>query len=268
MYDCLGNNIQWRSSFNLPGGRTAHSRFEIPLQTNESSMTNMSKQSGAAKLIRKAKLLIWDEVPMAKRQTIETVDRSFRDIMDIDKPFAGKVMVFGGDFRQVLPVVPKSTRAETVNASLVNSYLWPLMGKIQFTRNMRARTDPTFSDFLLRVGNGEQPTIRDNLIRLPEQLTVKYGSDGNAEQSLIIKISPSLQENASAAKYVTERGILASRNEHVDKLNENLITMLPGESKTSLVLTLQMMTPTTIIKKNNINTLTPNGLPTHRCSDK
>jgi len=79
----------------LPGGRTAYSRFEIPLQTNESTMTNMSKQSGAAKLIRKAKMIIWDEAPMAKRQTIETVDRIFRDIMDIDKPFGGKVMVFG-----------------------------------------------------------------------------------------------------------------------------------------------------------------------------
>ncbi|XP_060178218.1 uncharacterized protein LOC132608158 [Lycium barbarum] len=215
----------------LPRERIAHSMFEIPLQTNESSMTNMSKQSGAAKLIRKAKLLIWDEVSMPKRQTIETVDRRFRDIMDIDKPCGGKDIVFGGDFCQVLPVVPKSTKAETVNASLVKSYLWPLMEKIQFTRNMRARTDPTFSDFLLRVGNGEEPTIRDNLIPLPEQLTVKYGSDGNAEQSLINEIFPSLQQNASAAKYVTARAILASRNEHVNKINEKLITMFPGESK-------------------------------------
>ena len=104
----------------LRGGRTTYSRFEIPLQTSESTMTNMSKQSGAAKLIRKVKVIIWDEAPMAKRQTIETVDRSFRDIMDINKPFGGKVMVFGGDFLQVLSVVPKSTRAEVVNASWLN----------------------------------------------------------------------------------------------------------------------------------------------------
>ena len=96
----------------LPGGRTTHSRFEISLQTSESTMTNMSKQSGVAKLIRKAKVIIWEEAPMAKLQTIETVDRSFRDIMDIDKPFGGKFMVFRGDFWQVLPLVPKSTRAE------------------------------------------------------------------------------------------------------------------------------------------------------------
>ncbi|XP_075086514.1 uncharacterized protein LOC142169177 [Nicotiana tabacum] len=102
----------------LPGGRTAHSRFDIPLQTSETTITNMSKQSGGAKLIRKAKFIVWDEAPMARRQTIETVDRSFRDIMDVDEPFGGKVIVFRGDFRQVQPIVPKSTRAETVNASL------------------------------------------------------------------------------------------------------------------------------------------------------
>ncbi|XP_049372836.1 uncharacterized protein LOC125837808 [Solanum verrucosum] len=114
-------------------------------------MTNMSKKNGAAKLIRNAKVIIWDEGPMAKRQTIETVDRRFRDIMDIDKPFGGKVIVFGGYFCQMLPVVPKSTRAEIVNASLVKSYLSPLMENIQFTRNMRAKTDSTFIEFLLFV---------------------------------------------------------------------------------------------------------------------
>ncbi|KAF3647190.1 Transmembrane 9 superfamily member 9 [Capsicum annuum] len=97
----------------LSGGRTTHSRFEIPLQTTNATVTRMSKQNGGAKLIRKAKLIIWDEAPMASRRTIETVDRSFRDILDINELFGGKVMVFGGNFRQVLSVIPKSTRAET-----------------------------------------------------------------------------------------------------------------------------------------------------------
>ncbi|XP_027770897.1 ATP-dependent DNA helicase PIF1-like [Solanum pennellii] len=248
----------------LPGGRTAHSRFEIPLQTSESTMTNMSKQSGVAKLIRKAKVIIWDEAPMAKRQTIETVDRSFRDIMDIDKPFGGKVMVFGGDFRQVLPVVPKSTRAEIVNASLVKSYLWPLMEKIQFTRNMRARTDPTFSEFLLRVGNGDEPTIRENLILLPEQLTIKHSKDEIPEESIIKEIFQNLQENAATTKYVTERAILASRNDHVDKINNKLISQFPGESKIFNSFDSAEDDTNNYYQEEYLNTLTPNGLPPHR----
>nr|XP_016475596.1 PREDICTED: ATP-dependent DNA helicase PIF1-like [Nicotiana tabacum] len=183
----------------LSGGRTSHSRFDIPLQTNDTTKTKMSKQSGVAKLIRQAKLIIWDEAPMEKCQIIETVDRSFRDIMDVNVPFGGKVMVFGGDFRQVLPVVPKSTRAETVNASLVKSYLWPLMKKIYFTTNMRARADPNFSNFLLRVGSWDEQTVKKNLICLPEQIVIKHNSDDKAEECLIREIFPSLHQNASSA---------------------------------------------------------------------
>ena len=63
---------------------------------------------------------------MMKRQIIETIDMSFGDMMDINKPFGRNVMVFGGDFWQVLSVVPISTRVEVVNAILVKSYLWSL----------------------------------------------------------------------------------------------------------------------------------------------
>lgn len=65
-------------------------------------------------------------------------------------------MVFRGDFRKVLLVVPKATRAETVDASLVSSYLWPLMEKIKLSENVRARADPNFSKFLLQCGSGKE----------------------------------------------------------------------------------------------------------------
>ncbi len=43
---------------------------------------------------------------MTKRQAVEALDNSMRDIMGRrDRPFGGKIVVFGGDFRQVLPVV-------------------------------------------------------------------------------------------------------------------------------------------------------------------
>lgn len=103
----------------LPGGRTIYSKFELPLQANESTMTNMSKQGGGAKLIKQAKFVIWDEASMAKRNTDEPVYRIFRDIKDDNIPSGEKVMNFGGDFRHVLPVVLKATRAETVDTNLI-----------------------------------------------------------------------------------------------------------------------------------------------------
>ena len=57
---------------------------------------------------------------------METLDRSLRDITGYDLPFGGKVMVFGGDFRQVLPIVPRATRAKFVTLPYFN----PIYGMI------------------------------------------------------------------------------------------------------------------------------------------
>ena len=43
---------------------------------------------------------------MCHRYSIEALDKILQDIMHNGNPFGGKVIVFGGDFRQILPVVP------------------------------------------------------------------------------------------------------------------------------------------------------------------
>jgi hypothetical protein len=118
------------ASLLLPGGRTAHSRFKIPIDLHDESTCNITQQMKVAELVRKADLIIWDEAPMMHRRTFEAVDRTLRDLMKLDdaqateKIFGGKTMVLGGDFRQILPVVPKGGREDIVSASLLRSYLW------------------------------------------------------------------------------------------------------------------------------------------------
>jgi ATP-dependent DNA helicase PIF1 len=81
----------------LPGGRTAHSRFKIPLTIDDGAVCSFTKQSGTAELLRKASLIIWDEASMTKRQVVEALDNSVRDIMGRPGlPFGGKTIVFGG----------------------------------------------------------------------------------------------------------------------------------------------------------------------------
>ncbi len=112
----------------LPGGRTAHSRFRIPVKDlNKDSACNINKQSPEAALIRAANLIVWDEAPMMHKHVFEAVDKTFRDIMGRpDMLFGGKVVVLGGDFRQILPVVPRGNRGQIVGASLKRSAtIWP-----------------------------------------------------------------------------------------------------------------------------------------------
>ena len=89
----------------LTGGRTAHSRFKIPIRLTQDTVLNISYQSELAELIRRTKLIIWDEAPIAYKFAFKAVDRTFRDITRIDKPFGGIIFILGGDFRQILPVI-------------------------------------------------------------------------------------------------------------------------------------------------------------------
>jgi len=54
----------------------------------------------------------------------EALDHTFQDLHNCPKRFGGLTMVFGGDFQQILPVVPRGSQAEIVNASLQQSSLW------------------------------------------------------------------------------------------------------------------------------------------------
>ena len=101
----------------MSGGRTTHSRFKIPIKIVDNSVCNFTKQSGTTALLHEASLIIWDEVAMTRRESVETLDRSLQDITGCDLPFGGKVIVFEGDFRQVLPIVPRGTRAQICDCS-------------------------------------------------------------------------------------------------------------------------------------------------------
>ncbi|GJT32310.1 ATP-dependent DNA helicase PIF1-like protein [Tanacetum coccineum] len=121
----------------LPGGRTAHSRFKIPLDAVEGSGCRVSKQSSLAALIRDSRLIIWDEAPMAKRSAIEALNDLLQDLMNSTELFGGKVVVHGGDFRQTLPVVRKAK-----NGSMGNQEVDQAVGHATVSKH----TSPTWNE--------------------------------------------------------------------------------------------------------------------------
>jgi ATP-dependent DNA helicase PIF1 len=173
-------------------------------------------------------------------------------------------MVFGEDFRQVLPVVPRGNRAQVTDASLQRSYLWDNMSKIRLTRNMRAKTDSWFTSYLLRIGNGTEETIRNDYVRLPEDIVIGYIDDNeDSINRLIQHVFPSLEENVRSTEYMSTCAILSTKNEHVDQLNSKMIAMFLGEEK--VYHSFDSVDDDSI---NNypiefLNSITPNGLPPH-----
>ncbi|KAL6592973.1 hypothetical protein ACP70R_049269 [Stipagrostis hirtigluma subsp. patula] len=248
----------------MPGGRTAHSRFKIPLTLEYGAFCSFTKQSGTAKLLQTASLIIWDEVSMTKRQAVEALDLSMRDILDRPHaPFGGKTVVFGGDFRQVLPVVRKGSRAQIVGASLRRSYLWESMRHLKLVRNMRAQSDPWFADYLLRIGDGTEDVNDDGEVCLPDDICVPCTGDDNDLDSLIDSIFPRLNDNMRDLNYMTSRAILSTRNDWVDMINIRMISRFQGDEIVYHSFDSAVDDPHNYYPQEFLNTLGPSGLPPH-----
>ncbi|GBM38962.1 hypothetical protein AVEN_271070-1 [Araneus ventricosus] len=102
----------------LSGGRTAHSIFKIPLTLNATSTCNLKPNSSEAKILLDAKVIVWDEAPMTHVHAFLAVDRLLKDLTKCDEPFGGKIILLGGDFRQVLPVILRGSRSLTVSSCI------------------------------------------------------------------------------------------------------------------------------------------------------
>jgi len=89
---------------------------------------------------------------MTHRHAFEAVDRTLRDLMKTvdplleNKPFGGKVIVFDGDFRQILPVVIKGGREDIVRSCLRKSILWTYIKLIKLKINMHLQYTENQSD--------------------------------------------------------------------------------------------------------------------------
>jgi hypothetical protein len=87
------------------GGRTAHSRFKIPIDLHDELTCNITQHMKVAELVCKASLIIWDEALMMHCRAFEAIDWTLHDLMQLDdahaieKIFGGKTVVLGGDFR-------------------------------------------------------------------------------------------------------------------------------------------------------------------------
>ncbi|XP_028086980.1 uncharacterized protein LOC114287736 [Camellia sinensis] len=134
---------------------------------------------------------------MVSRHAFEAVDRTFRDILKNtehcsgDRVFGGKLFVLGGDFRQILPVVPRGRREQTVEASLPKSTIWKHCQVLHLTRNMRVTSQDIsnhtrhelrdFAEWIKLVGEGKimessfSEGYEPNWIRIPEKFVIKNG---------------------------------------------------------------------------------------------
>lgn len=213
----------------LPGGRTAHSMFKIPIDgLSPESFCCIPKNSARADLMRATRCIIWDEIVPQHHYAIETLDRTLRDLRDNNEPFGGITILMGGDFQQTLPVIPKGSREEILDATITQSHLWNDIHVIHLHRNMRLQQDPhaeEFAKWLLDIGHGRN-SDESSEIQISQDMC-----SSNIE-SLMNFVYPALNSTPPPPPdYFLNRMILAPRNSDVDAINETLLDRMNSDIK-------------------------------------
>ncbi len=246
----------------LCGGRTAYTRFNIPFHVSATSTCYIPKQSALAELIRQSHLTVWDEISMAHKYGPEALDRSYRDVTgNYDHPFGKKKMLFAGDFRQTLPIVPNGTPSDIMQASFKNSFLWKYIQHLELTENMRLhQSSQNCAQFLLDVGNGTLPIHTEHgqsFIQLPHDITNVHSLD-----ELIYKTFGPITHHTDFSNKI----ILSIRNDTVKQINDAITKKYPGytiqyQSADSIIDDEPQNTPQW--PTEYLNKLHPSGFPPH-----
>ncbi|KAE9525220.1 hypothetical protein AGLY_014405 [Aphis glycines] len=180
-----------------------------------------------------ARTLLYLEMP--RYYTWNAASKKFqrrkKDLRDNSRRFCGAMILLSGDFHQTLPVIPKSTAADEINACLKSSFLWRHVKKLKLTTNMRValQNDPSAAEFsrqLLALGNGHIPIdVLTGLISFP----ANFCEFTSSKEELITKVFPSIEVYYNNLDWMSKRAILAARNKEVDSLNFTIQSKIAGE---------------------------------------
>ncbi|XP_019158023.1 PREDICTED: uncharacterized protein LOC109154751 [Ipomoea nil] len=233
----------------LPSGRTAHSTFKIPIDGDDKYVCNIGKRTAEATLLKKYRLILWDEASMANRRI---------------KFFGGKVVVFGGDFRQTLPVIRYGKKEDFIEASLVKSpSIWPNIQRLKLVQNVRANEDPAFCEYLMKIGNGTELFIGRDKIKIPSSFIIPCPDEDISLDALFQSVYPDLTCFWNDPYSLMSRAILTTKNEIADEINSILIDRFPGESKCYVSFD-EPLNSNQLHCKDYLHTLSPAGLPPHK----
>ena len=227
---------------------------------------------------------------MDHRYVFEAVNRSLKDILSINDlsltnaPFGGKTILLGGDFRQILPVVPKGKRQDIVLGSINRSHLWDNCQVFLLIKNMRVNEDLTttasrnkileFKKWVLDIGDGTVPTIakdgeiEETWIKIPDEFLIEPEQD--PIEKIVTSTYPLFEEMQGNTEYLKERTILAPKNETVNEIKQYMLQFLPGEKNHYLSSDSICKASSNIPDQDNLypveflNTLEFPGIPNHK----
>uniref|UniRef100_A0A1I7SZI9 ATP-dependent DNA helicase n=1 Tax=Caenorhabditis tropicalis TaxID=1561998 RepID=A0A1I7SZI9_9PELO len=200
--------------------------------------------------------IIWDEACMSDRRIVQAVSLLFQDLKESTLAFGGVLVMMGGEWRQILPIVEGIQGSGVVEYTLKNSDLWGRIEKFHSTQNQRSIDDPAFAKMTLENGNGSNfiNPLRQHVL-LPEDMVER-----GAEMKLFDWVFPNINDVPSTKS----AAILTMDNTTALRINEDVLDRLDGEVRTffsndfAINKKIDSVDPAVFARE------TPSGMPPHR----
>ncbi|KAL7075313.1 hypothetical protein ACQ4LE_005699 [Meloidogyne hapla] len=262
----LGNKVLATASTGIAstkfyaGGMTLHSAFRFGIDHEPGRIPSVPFESYFGRRIIESDVIIIDEITMLEMTLFENVDLLCRTMVPHKHniPFAGKVVIISGDWKQSLPVVINSSSPEAqVTVSIQCSQLYKLFLKTRLMQNMRLLpSEIRFKEWLYNLGTD----ISREKIALPKSMIVETRDE-------LISFVFDRGFNIPSNELLT-RLMLAPTNRSVDLNNDLVLSSFNSQSmdyySVDKCLTEDPLSPYAAqFDVSNLNTLTPSGMPAH-----
>ncbi len=197
------------------GGLTVHSWSGIGIKTalDKHDLDKIASNKHIAQRIRRAKVLIIDEVSMLPAETLSMIDAICRAIKQSSEPFGGIQTVLVGDFFQLPPIVKTETWRDQHNKLMRNS-----LARFAYDSPAWERTHP----IVCYLTEQYRQDDKDFLAVLSAIRCNAFNDDH------LSRIKGRSIDHRTAPKSAPK---LFSHNANVDSVNNEILARLSGEQK-------------------------------------
>ena len=132
-------------------GRTIHNLLKLAVPIFYKCTCSVTSNPKHADYLRSVTLFIMDEASMVPFHVLNALDITDNIYVDVERYYTAEcflgwqVFLTGGDFRQVLPVVPRKPRTVIVENYIKSSSFLPLFSVVKLKKNMRAAEEADFA---------------------------------------------------------------------------------------------------------------------------
>ena len=211
------------AALNFRYGMTAHSFFHLPLDNVNAENASFTKLDKNYAALERAQLIIWDEIFASKEGHVDCVYNLCSFHFRTSEVFWGKKIVFSGDFRQTLPIIPGAYKTQIIRSTIKYCNFWRYVTKFALHENLRAGPEnQVFAEFLLQVGNGTLSRDDIHIVTLPNEV-----QRADTPTDMFFKIYGNEMDPGEGTKC-----ILCPTNELVKRVNQRCSRLYKRDDET------------------------------------